>query len=128
MINYLKKLSIDQTLLWCYLIWYLAIIVIYFDSDLNIWLSAIGIAVIVGFALLLSTSCWPIHIKSLDRWKTFRLFFIPFCVSSYSSTISQKGFILLFPPDLKTNSIAIIAILSFLILVTILQKALFDTR
>jgi hypothetical protein len=86
-----------------------------------LWLSAFGISLIVGFALVLSTSCWPVEVKKLDRWKTFRLFFIPFCVSSYSLIISHQDFLLIFPHELKANFIAVLAICTFLLTVFVLQ-------
>lgn len=39
--------------------------------------------------------------RKIDRRVVFRLFLIPFCVSSYSALIKGKGFILLFPPNLN---------------------------
>jgi hypothetical protein len=40
--------------LWCFLIWYSATVVHYFDATPSIWLNAFGISAIVGFALYLS--------------------------------------------------------------------------
>ncbi|HHJ35316.1 MAG TPA: hypothetical protein ENJ87_06090 [Gammaproteobacteria bacterium] len=122
MISYFRNLSTAQYLLWGYLIWYLTISVIYFDSDAKIWISALGISAIVGFAFVLSTTCWPINIKALDRWQTLRLFLIPFCVSSYSSLIKGKGFMLIFPPDIKTNGTAILAIVIFVGLIQLSKQ------
>ena len=122
MINYFKQLHAGKLLLWCYLIWYLSISIIYFDDDARLWLTALGISLIVGFALVLSTTCWPVDIKTLDRWQTLRLFLIPFCVSSYSLLIKDKNCFLIFPPDLETNSIALSAIFSFLLFVVLIKK------
>jgi hypothetical protein len=93
--------------LWSYLIWYLSISILYFDSDPGLWLTALGISFIVGFALVLSTCREPFDLRALGCWQTLRLFLIPFCVSSYSLLIKDKNCFLIFPPDLKTNSIAI---------------------
>ena len=122
LIKYLQQLGPGKQLLWCYLIWYIAIITFYFDSKTEIWLSAIGISLIVGIALVLSTSCWPVNIRALDRWQTMRLFAIPFCVSSYSSLIQDKGFYLIFPPQIKTSGFALLAITVFLFVVQLLKK------
>jgi len=122
MINYFKQLHAGKLLLWCYLIWYLSISIIYFDDDARLWLTALGISLIVGFALVLSTTCWPVDIKTLDRWQTLRLFLIPFCVSSYSLLIKDKNCFLIFPPELETNSIALSAIFSFLLFVVLIKK------
>ncbi|VAW52829.1 hypothetical protein MNBD_GAMMA06-1123 [hydrothermal vent metagenome] len=122
MLEYVKQLRFDRLLLWSYFIWYLSISVLYFDADPKLWFTALGIALIVGIALVLSTTCWPIDVKALDRWQTLRLFLVPFCVSSYSLLIKDKDCFLIFPPDLKTNSIALSAIFSFLIFVFLIKK------
>jgi hypothetical protein len=36
----------------------------------------------------------------MERWTVFRLFLFPFCVSSYSTLVKGKGFILVFPTQL----------------------------
>jgi len=122
MINYIKNLALGKLLLWVYFIWYLSISILYFDSDPRLWLTALGISVIVGIALVLSTTCWPVEIRTLDRWQTLRLFLIPFCVSSYSLLVKDKNCFLIFPPDLKTNAIALLAIFSFLLFVVLIKK------
>ncbi|MFV2004798.1 MAG: hypothetical protein ACC650_06290 [Gammaproteobacteria bacterium] len=122
MINYIKNLALGKLLLWVYFIWYLSISILYFDSDPRLWLTALGISVIVGIALVLSTTCWPVEIRTLDRWQTLRLFLIPFCVSSYSLLVKDKNCFLIFPPDLKTNTIALLAIFSFLLFVVLIKK------
>jgi len=121
-IEYVKQLRFDKLLLWSYLLWYLSIGIIYFDSSPKLWSTALGIALIVGIALVLSTAGWPIDIKKLDRWQTMRLFFIPFCVSSYSLLIKDKDCFFIFPPDLRTNGIALSVIFSFLGMVVLIQK------
>lgn len=122
LLRYLAQLYPGKILLWVYLIWYLTISTLYFDDDPKLWLTAFGISLIVGFALVLSTTCRPINIRELDRWQTFRLFLIPFLVSSYSLLIKDKGCFVIFPPDLKTNSIALIVIVCFLLFVVLVKK------
>ena len=122
MISYLHQLRSDKLLLWFYLVWYLTISVIYFDSDPMIWGTAVGIALIVGFALLLNVSGWPVNFHKLDRWQVLRFFLIPFCVSSYSLLIRDKGCVLIFPPDLNTNAIALSVIAGFLTIVLLAKK------
>ncbi len=121
-VDYVRQLQFDKLLLWSYFIWYLSISVLYFDADPKLWFTALGIALIVGIALVLSTTCWPIDVKILDRWQMLRLFLIPFCVSSYSLLIKDKDCFLIFPPDLKTNSIALSAIFCFLVFVILIKK------
>jgi len=122
MLKYLKNLQLGQQLLWSYLLWYLSISFIYFDPCLQLWLSSLGIALIIGAALVISTTCWPVNMRTLDKWQTMRLFLIPFCVSSYSSLIKDQDFFLIFPPDLKTNLLALSVISSFLLISYGLKK------
>ena len=98
MISYLSNLKTGKIVLWCYLIWYLSIVYFYFDPSPRIWLNAVGISVVIGIALNLSVSR-PAGTK-VDFWQTFRLFMMPFAVSSFSSLIKGQGFVLVFPPRL----------------------------
>lgn len=96
MLVYFSNLSVGKTILWCYLIWYITVVINYFDPAPLIWINSIGISVVIGFALLLSVGrggSW-----SDDKWQTFRLFLMPFCVSSFSSLIKNQGFFLIIPP------------------------------
>jgi hypothetical protein len=99
MISYLGRLKTGKIVLWCYLIWYLSIVWFYFDPSPRIWLNALGISAVIGIALNLSVAR-PAGTK-VDFWQTFRLFMMPFAVSSFSSLIKGQGFLLIFPPDLQ---------------------------
>jgi hypothetical protein len=94
-LKYLSELTTGKMALWCYLIWYLVTVVAHFDSSPRIWLSSLGISAIVGVALLLSVRTESP--AASDRWQTFRLFLMPFCVSSFSALIKGQGYILVFP-------------------------------
>jgi hypothetical protein len=96
MIRYFCKLTKGKTVLWCYLIWYLVTVFFYFDPSPRIWLNSFGISCVIGFALMLSVSR-PEGAEA-DPWQTFRLFMMPFCVSSFSSLIKGNGFIFIVPP------------------------------
>jgi len=98
MLRYFGELEVTKKVLWCYLAWYLAIVACHFDPDPGLWMSSLGIAVLIGFALNLATRQRGV---ATDRWVVFRLYLFPFCVSSYSALIKGKGFILLFPRDLS---------------------------
>ncbi len=113
MIRYLGGLSPTKVALWCYLVWYLVIVAFYFDASVILWLSSLGISALIGIALLLSTAR-PGH--QPDGWVVFRLFLIPFCVSSYSALIKGKGFIVLFPPNLYQLGVATSACVGFILL------------
>lgn len=103
LLNYFFRLETGKVILWCYLIWYLNTAYHYFDPSPTIWLNSLGISAVIGFALLLSVG----GIKSPDRWQTFRLFLMPFCVSSFSSLIKGHGFILIAPPTVAEFFISI---------------------
>ena len=111
MIRYFAKLHWSRLVLWCYLVWYFTILGLYFDPSISLWLSSLGIAAIIGTALILSTASAS---HRPDRWTIFRLYLMPLCVSSYSAIIKGKGFIVLFPPSLEENLIAVGACVAFI--------------
>ncbi len=110
-LKYFKNITSQKMILWCYLVWYLTIISIYFEASLKLWASSIGISLIIGFALILSTIQQGIK---QNIWVKIRLFLFPFCVSSYSATIKDYDFILLFPSNFLHLSISILNCLLFL--------------
>ncbi len=95
---YLANLSRGRLILWCYFIWYCVVLVRYFDPSLKLWLTSLGLSLIIGVALYLSTTAVDKNQVHLDFWKTFRLFLMPFCVSSFAALVKGKGFILIFSP------------------------------
>ncbi|MFT3929134.1 MAG: hypothetical protein QM709_02450 [Spongiibacteraceae bacterium] len=107
-------------MLWCYLIWYCTTVYFYFDPSPRLWLNSLGISLIIGFALMLSVS------KSADaptdRWQTFRLFMMPFGVSSFSSLIKGQGFIFIIPPRPIEQIAAIGACALFIVTVMTLKR------
>jgi hypothetical protein len=70
----------------------------YFDSRLDLWLTSLGLSGIIGFALCLSTTAASTGVR-LGFWPTFRLFLMPFCVSSFAALVKGKGFVLIFSPQ-----------------------------
>lgn len=105
---YLRGLSAGRLALWCYFIWYVVVLVRYFDPSLRLWLTSLGLAAIIGVALYISTTAGTNNVR-LDRWQTFRLFLMPFCVSSFAALVKGHGFILIFSP--KWEEIAVAAAL-----------------
>ena len=101
--RYLVTLSTGRLILWCYFIWYIVVLVKYFDASPRLWLTSLGLSAIVGFALYLSTAGSGTTKVRLDGWQVFRLFLMPFCVSSFAALVKGKGFILIFSP--KPNEI-----------------------
>jgi len=118
-LNYFVGLKAGKIILWCYLIWYLVTLYNYFDPNLVIWLNSLGISVVIGFALLLSVG--NNEAKGLDTWQTFRLFMMPFGVSSFSSLIKGHGFILIAPPVLAEFVFSVVCCLAFVVCVYILK-------
>jgi hypothetical protein len=119
LIRYLEQLKPDKTVLWCYLIWYAVAVYFYFDPSPKIWMNAIGISVVIGTALVLSVS--SVNGKR-DRWQTFRLYLMPFCVSSFSTLIKGQGFIVVVSPNISETLVAISYCMLFLIAVLIVKK------
>lgn len=103
MLTYLRSVTTPRIILWCYLIWYLGVLVKYFDPDPRLWGSSLGISAIVGTALYLSTARSGATPVKLERWQLRRLFIMPFCVSSFAALIKDRGFILIFYPSLVDN-------------------------
>jgi hypothetical protein len=116
-LGYLASLNAARIVLWCYLIWYLVTVYFYFDPAPAIWLNALGISAVVGIALLLSVGG-----RSADRWTRFRLFMMPFCVSSFSSLVKNHGFILVVPPKRTEQLASLGACAAFVLLVTVVKR------
>jgi hypothetical protein len=118
-VRYFANLAPGKIALWCFLIWYLATVIHHFDATPAIWLNALGISAIIGVALYLSVR--EPGKPPPDNWTTLRLFLMPFCVSSFSSLIKGKGFVLIFPPSLHENAIALAACALFVVFVVIVR-------
>lgn len=84
-------------ILWSYFFWYV-VVVRYFDPNPRLWATSLGLSVIIGFALYLSARTGKAKAR-MDRWSIFRLFLMPFCVSSFADLVKGKGFILIFSPN-----------------------------
>jgi len=91
----------------------------YFDSSVRLWLTSLGLSLIIGFALFISTTAASANKVKLDFWQTFRLFLMPFCVSSFSALVKGRGFVLIFSPKLMEIGIAagLCALLCIVVLV-----------
>jgi predicted neutral ceramidase superfamily lipid hydrolase len=116
---YFKNIAFQKIILWCYLIWYLTIIIIYFEPSPKLWASSVGISFIIGYALILSTTQKD---NNQDIWIKIRLFLFPFCVSSYAATIKDYDFILLFPTNLYHLLISLLNCILFLLFVWSIKK------
>ena len=96
LIRYLANLSRGRLVLWCYFIWYVVVLVRYFDASLRLWLTSLGLSVIIGMALFVSTAKTGATRVKLEPWQVFRLFLMPFCVSSFSALVKDRDFVLFF--------------------------------
>jgi hypothetical protein len=96
--SYLSHLSIGRFILWCYFIWWLVVLVRYFDPRPSLWLTSLGLSMIIGVALTINaTSSGSVKVK-LESWPIFRFFVTPFCVSSFAALVKERGFVLIFSP------------------------------
>lgn len=123
-LRYLANLTPGRTALWCYLIWYLVTVATHFDPSPRIWLSSVGISAIVGVALLLSVA--GDGSSDSGKWQKFRLFLMPFCVSSFSALIKDQGYILIFPPQMRDLTVSVILCAAFALMVFALKRIHLD--
>jgi hypothetical protein len=98
-VNYFARLSAGRFVLWCYFIWWVVVLVRYFDPSPDLWLTTLGLSVIIGLALLINTTRSGRSRVKLEPWPTFRLFLTPFCVSSFAALVKGRGFVLIFSPN-----------------------------
>lgn len=114
-LRYFAGLPGNRQVLWSYLLWYLVMMGYHFSPDPALWVSSLGIAFIVGVALLLSTG--PLSLQRLRGrpWESVRLLLIPFLVSSFAATITGRGFVLVFSPVAAENLVALAVIAVFLV-------------
>ena len=114
-IQYLRDIKIGKVVLWCYLIWYVVIVYFYFDPLPKTWINSLGISAVIGTGLVLSIS--SNKSDSVDYWQTFRLYLMPFCVSSFSALIKDRGFIVFVSPKTTETLVAISCCVLFLAIV-----------
>lgn len=119
-IDYFAGLNARKQILWCYLIWYLVTVYYRFDSSPALWINSMGISLVIGTGLILSVAA-PKGQKA-DRWQIFRLYLMPFCVSSFAALIKGHDYIFVFPraPGELFTSIAACAV--FVLCVFVLRK------
>ncbi len=117
--RYFYQIKLDKAILWCYLIWYFVIVYFYFDLSPKIWINAIGISAVIGTGLMLSVSSQKIGKR--DHWQTFRLYLMPFCVSSFSALIKGQGFIVVIPPKIEEVTVAILCCTIFLLVIILIK-------
>ncbi len=119
LIQYFYEIKLNKAILWCYLIWYIVVVYFYFDSSPKLWINSLGISAVIGTGLKLSVS--PSKVDERDPWQTVRLYLMPFCVSSFSALIKDKGFIVLLSPKIQEVKVAILYCLLFLTIIVIVK-------
>lgn len=124
-LSYFARIENGKLVLWCYLIWWASTVFHHFDPSPNLWLNSVGISLVIGLALILSVG--GLRSAAQNRWQTFRLFAMPFCVSSFASLIKDEKFIFIFPPSLAevstTAGLCLVFVLVVLALRTTRQSA-----
>ncbi len=113
-IQYFYNIKLNKAILWCYLILYVVTVYFYFDPAPKIWINSLGISAVIGTGLLLSVASSQ---SSRDHWQTFRLYLMPFCVSSFSALIKDQGFFIIVSPKIEETAIAILCCVLFLLMV-----------
>ncbi|MEY4484705.1 MAG: hypothetical protein RL693_2157 [Verrucomicrobiota bacterium] len=124
MLRYFARLNFSRKVLWCYLLWWIHTVVHHFDPSPRLWINSLGISGIIGVALLLSTRTSSQGVTKLDGWQIFRLFLMPFCVSSFAALVKSAGFFLIFPPSLTEKLSAFGTIALFLALTWVLERVM----
>ncbi len=121
LVRYLQNLSTGRTVLWCYFIWWAVSIIHHFDATPRLWLTSLGLSGIIGAALILSTRSSYGTTAKMDPWVVFRLFLMPFCVSSFAALVKDADYVLVFPPSWKENAVGIGLIAAALVVVRVVK-------
>lgn len=103
LVRYARDLNTPRLVLWCYLIWYLGVLIPCFDPNPKLWLSSLGISAIIGTGLYLGVAHGGSTRTQLGTFQIFRLYLMPFCVSSFAALIKNRGFWLVLHPTLGDN-------------------------
>lgn len=115
-VQYLVDIKPGKLLLWCYLIWYFVTLYYHFDASPKLWINSLGICLVIGTALMLSVSS-----AKVDYWQTFRLYWMPFAVSSFAALIKNQGYFIIFSPHLNEVITAFGCCVFFLAMVAIVK-------
>lgn len=119
-IQYFHDIKPGKVILWCYLIWYLVTVYFYFDPSPKLWINSLGISAVIGTGLILSVS--SSDARQPDPWQTFRLYLMPFCVSSFSALIKDQGFFLIVSPHIQETLVVIACCVAFLSCVFLIKR------
>ena len=128
LLSYFGSLTNGRIILWCYAIWYVVNVVNHFDARPRVWLTSIGLSAILGTALLIITRTSRGGTTRLDGWQIFRLYLMPFCVSSFAALVKDAGYVLIFPPNLRENLVGLALMAGFVALVCLLRNSRLGAR
>jgi hypothetical protein len=114
--GYLAKLTWPRFVLWCYFLWWVGAAVPYFDPSPSLWGTSFGMSAVIGTGLYLSTAYGGARRTSVPGWGIFRLYAMPFFVSSFVALTKGRGFVLIFHPNAFGNlaPVAVMAVLGAL--------------
>jgi len=121
-VAYFANLTNGRIVLWSYLIWYAVTVATHFDPSPRLWLTSLGLSAIIGVALWISTRSSSTGTTALDGWQIFRLFVMPFCVSSFAALVKDAGYVLVFPPSAALNLVGFGLIALFVATVVLLRR------
>jgi hypothetical protein len=107
LLRYLRNLNDGRLILWCYLAWYLVVVVRYWDPSPRVWGTSLGLSFIIGVALLINATRSGATVMRIAFWPAARLFMMPFCVSSFAALVKGRGFVLVFSPDWREIAVAV---------------------
>lgn len=122
LVRYLAGLTPPRLILWCYLFWYVFVLARYFDPSPRLWLSSLGISIIIGTGLYLSTAHAGRARTRLEPWQVARLYMMPFCVSSFAALIKDRGFVLVFDPSWAVNAAQAAGCIAFALLAALARR------
>ena len=114
--SYFAHIKLGRLVLWCYLIWYFVTLYYHFDPSPKLWINSVGISVVIGTALMLSVSA-----SATDYWQTFRLYWMPFGVSSFAALIKNKHYFVIFSQNVNEVLTAVGSCGLFLAIVAIVK-------
>ncbi len=119
--RYLAGLSAGRFVLWCYFIWWVVVLVRYFDPNPRLWMTSAGLSLIIGIALTINALSGSGRMKP-EPWPVFRFFLTPFCVSSFAALVKGRGFVLIFSPQWEEMAAAAGACLTLGLLALVARR------
>ncbi len=114
--RYFAEVKPGRLILWCYLIWYFVTLYYHFDTSPKLWINSLGISVVIGTALMLSVSR-----ATPDPWQTFRLYWMPFAVSSFAALIKDQHYFIIFSPHVREVFTALGCCMLFVAVVAVVK-------